>query len=70
MSIQPATTPLIRRVPPAGQNTRIGAHDSGTVAGPRIAAAPGAFSVTFAITQRDASIGVAAMPTDRQLGTV
>ena len=35
MSIQPATTPLIRRVPPAEQNTRIGAHDSGTVAGPR-----------------------------------
>ena len=37
MSIQPATTPLIRRVPPAEQNTRIGAQDSGTVAGPRTA---------------------------------
>jgi len=25
--------------------------------------------VTFAITQRDAFVGVAAMPTDRRLGT-
>jgi hypothetical protein len=33
MSTQPAITPLTRRVPPAEQNTRIGARDSGTVAG-------------------------------------
>ena len=45
MSIQPATTPLIRRVPPAEQNTRIGAHDSGTVAGPRAAQLGGSVSV-------------------------
>jgi hypothetical protein len=43
MSTQPATTPLIRRVPPAEQNTRIGAHDSGTVAGPRTAPIGGYF---------------------------